>query len=107
MPITEERIRDIIREELARFSFSDRFVSPKTIQILDGRNIIVGKGKGTEIGTEAAQKISFHGVTSVIQASAISAPSSPGGVYSQAEAQSMETAVNAIRTALQNKGLTA
>ena len=105
--LTEQDVRRIIGEELSRFSFSDRFVSPKTIQILDGRNIILGKGTGTRFGTETSQRIGFWNMTPITQPTAISAPNAPGGIYSQSEAQSMETAVNAIRTRLTNLGLTA
>ena len=106
----EQRIRDIIREELAQFSFSDRFVSPKTIQILDGRNIIVGKTTGTKIGTEggaSGQKLGFFAKSPVTQPLAITAASAPGGVYNQTEVASISTAVNAVRAALTALGLTA
>ena len=52
-------------------------------------------------------KIGFFTKSGVSQASAISAPSTPGGVYSQAEAQSTVDKVNSIRTVLQNLGFTA
>ena len=105
--MNEEQIREIIREEMSKFNFSDRFVFYKLIQILDGRNIQFGLTNGTKLGLSANDKISLHGVTPVIQASAISAPSTPSGSYSQAEAQSAVNAINSIRTALINKGITA
>lgn len=86
---------------------TDRYTIKKNVQIFDGRNIQLGKGTGTKFGTEATQKIGFFGKTPVVQASAINAPSSPGGAYSQAEAQSAVTAINSIRTVLINLGLTA
>src|SRR3990167_11358616 len=97
-PLTENQVRQIIRGELQALLASDRYIFHKLLQFLDGRNIQFGLTTGSKIGTAAAQKIAFHGVTPVIQASPIAAPTSPGGLYSQVEAQSMETAVNAIRT---------
>jgi len=41
------------------------------------------------------------------QAAAIASPTAPGATYDQAEAQSMKTAVDAIRTVLTANGLTA
>lgn len=102
--VEEEKIREIIRDELEQFIKSDRFVFYKTIQILDGRNIQVGKTTGTKIGTEGGatgQKLSVYGVTPVVQAGAISAPS--GGTTQDAEARA---AINSIRTALTNFGIT-
>lgn len=50
--------------------------------------------------------LGFYNVTPVARAAAIAAPSAPSAVYVQAEAQSMKTAVDAIRTALANIGIT-
>lgn len=100
--MNEEQIREIIRDELASLIKSDRYTFHKTIQILDGRNIQVGTGTGTEIGTASTQKLSVYGATPVVQAVAISAPT--GGGTTDAEAR---TAINAIRTALTNFGITA
>lgn len=86
---------------------SDRYTIHKTLQIFDGRNIQVGTTTGTKIGTAATQKLSLWGVTPVVQASAISAPNSPGATYVQGDAQSAVTAINSIRTALKNAGITA
>jgi hypothetical protein len=59
------------------------------------------------LGSAATDTVGMYGVASVVQAAAIAAPTAPGVVYSQAEAQSMETAVNAIRVALAGIGITA
>ena len=61
---------------------------------------------GVSIGVNAASRVGFYAATPVVRASAISAPTAPGAFYSQAEAITMETAVNAIRTALLNIGIT-
>ena len=98
----EERIRELLREELADFLFSDRYVFQKSIEIFDGRNIQIALGVGTKIGTAAAQKLSVYGVVPVIQAGAISAPT--GGATVD---QPARDAINSIRTALINFGITA
>lgn len=60
-------------------------------------NVALGSGAST---------LGLYGVAPVAQAAAIVAPTAPGAVYNQAEAQSMETAVNAIIAALQGVGIT-
>jgi len=110
MPFTDEQvlqIRGIIKQEFEEFLATDRYIFHKNVQFLDGRNIQVGRTTGTRIGTGTDQKLSVYGVTPVVQAGAISAPSSPSGSYVQAEIQSLETAINAIRTAIKNFGITA
>lgn len=86
---------------------SDRYTFQKHIQMFDGRNIQVGRGIGTKIGTATDQKLSLYGVTPVVQAATITAPTTPGGVYAQAEAQSAVDKINLIRTAIKNVGITA
>lgn len=105
--MTPEQVRQIIREELGDLIKSDRLTVARLLQFLDGRNIQVGKTTGSKFGTEAAQKIAFHGIAPCIQASAISAPATQGVGYVQADVQSIVTAVNLIRTVLVNKGFTA
>ncbi len=60
----EKRIREIIREEL---NGTFAYVFSKHIQILDGRNIIVGKTTGMKLGTEATQKLALWGGDPVVQ----------------------------------------
>ena len=103
----KEIVREIIREEFQELLASDRYIFHKLVQFLDGRNIQVGRTNGTKIGTATDQKIAFYGETPVVQAGAIGAPSTPSAAYVQAEAQSAVTAINSIRTALQNIGITA
>mgnify|MGYP001579395998 CR=1 FL=1 len=100
--LTEQQIREIIRQEMGSFFRSDRFTFEKSIQISDGRNIQLGVGVGTKIGTATTQKISVYGVTAITQQPAITAPS--GGVTTDAEAR---TAINTIRTTLSNFGIIA
>ena len=98
----KQEVREIIAEVLRDFILTDRYAFQKLIQIFDGRNIQLGLGTGTKIGTAITQKIGLYGITPVIQASAITAPT--GGATIDAEAR---TAINSIRTALTNIGITA
>ena len=66
----ELKIRQIVKEELSILVKSDRFVFEKLIQVLDGRNIKLGTGTGTKIGTSggsSGQKIGFFNATPVVQ----------------------------------------
>ena len=71
--MNEEQVRLIIRQELENFLGSDRYTFQKDIEIFDFRNIILGKGVGTMLGTEGyddpnnGQKLGFWGHTPVIQ----------------------------------------
>ena len=58
---------DILKQRLNAYELSDRFMMNKTFQLMDGRNIQLGKGTGTKIGTEATQKIGFFGASPVAQ----------------------------------------
>lgn len=96
--MTEEQIRQIIREELASLILSDRYTFQKHIQIFDGRHIQLGRSNGTMIGTAADQKIGLYGATPVVQAAHIANPSD------------LPTALNDIQsilTALENVGILA
>lgn len=71
-----------------------------TVSLADATNIVLGSATGSKIGTGGGQKLGFYNATPIVQAAAIGAPTAPSAVYVQAEAQSMKTAVDAIRTAL-------
>ena len=62
--MNEQRIRELIREEMAS---TMAHVFQKHIQLLDGRNIVIGTTTGTKIATETTQKIGFYGKTPVAQ----------------------------------------
>lgn len=100
--MTPEQIRAIVQDELATFMKTDRFVFDQNVQLLDARNIQLGRTNGTMIGTAADQKLGFYGKMPVIQAASISNPSGGGtaGVDSPAR-----NAVIAVITALHNLGL--
>lgn len=61
--MSEDQIRQIIREELSIMIKSDRFMFEKLIQIADGRNIQLGRTTGTMIGSVNDQKLGFLGTT--------------------------------------------
>lgn len=105
--MNEEMIKKLIRQELAQIFGIDKYTFTRDMQIANGRNIQIGKSVGTSIGTESTQRLSVYGEIPVVQAGAISAPNSQTGSYVQADAQSIVTAVNSIRTALTNFGITA
>jgi len=96
----EAQVRQIIREELRNLFFSDRVLFEKHLQIMDGRNVQVGKTTGTKIGTESTQKLGFYGVTPVDKPDTISDPS--GGTTQDTQAR---TAINALIDRLQELGL--
>ena len=102
----EERLT-YLEGEIARLTKSDRYTFEKNLQLLDGRYIQVGTGTGTRIGTKATEKVSFYGVTPVVQAGAIIAPTNQGAAYNQAVANTLVDAVNALRLAVKNIGITA
>jgi len=66
----KERVKKL--EALLSFVFSDHLDLSKNIRMQDGRNIQVGRGTGTRIGTATDQKISFYGVTPVDQPATVS-----------------------------------
>src|SRR3990167_547797 len=80
----------------------DRFRFERDLDLADLVNIRIDGKTGTKIGTAATQKLALYGKTPIVQQSAISAPSTPSGVYSQSEAQSAVNAINSLRTALIN-----
>ncbi len=103
----EQRVRRIIQEELSTWIMTDRFVFQKHLQLFDGKNIQVGNGTGSSFGTESTQKISLYGETPVIQASAIASPTGGGSGVGDAIDLAARQAIDLIRTALTNIGITA
>ncbi len=112
--MNEQQVRDLIRQELAGFILSDRYIFEKLLQFADGRNIQTGRGTGTKIGTVTDQKIGFHGAIPVIQrananqvavATTFSVNTAPWGYSTAAQADAIVNLVNEIRTTLVEKGL--
>jgi hypothetical protein len=68
---------------------------------------------GATMGKSTTEKISFYGVTPVVQASAVTAVTTTASTtttpygYTSTQADAIVTAVNAIITALKNVGITA
>lgn len=110
-----EKKLDAFLDIYYRTNFPDKVIMTKKFSILDNDIVFEGtatskidvQSSGLSVGNSASQKLSFYGETPVVQASAISAPSTPGAAYVQSEAQSVVNAVNNIRTALTNIGITA
>jgi hypothetical protein len=102
MEISEEKIREIIREELGYMT--DRQVFNKHTQILDARNIQLGRGTGTKIGTATDQKIAFFGQTPVDKPDTIADPSGGGSAGVDTPARNV---IAAIIDRLQELGLIA
>lgn len=57
----------LLEERLNHFEKVDRFIFQKHLQLLDGKNIQLGRTTGTMVGTATDQKIGFLGVTPVIR----------------------------------------
>lgn len=105
----------LLQKSIERLEKSDRYTFEKQIQLLDGRNIQAGRGTGTKIGTATDQKIALYGETPIVQQGAIGSPSVSGvagGDTVDASAigtnfTNIKTAIDSIRTALTNIGITA
>ena len=91
-----------LEDRLNKLEKSNRFVFEKDIEMSNGRNFQFSTSTGTKIGTGTTQKIGFFNKTPVVQQSAISSPSGGATVDSQSR-----SAIDSIRTALINLGLTA
>jgi hypothetical protein len=84
--MTEQQVRQIIRDELQELLATDRYIFSKSVQFLDGRNIQTGRTVGTQIGTATDQKIGFLGKAPVARQSTVSAPSGGATIDSEARA---------------------
>jgi hypothetical protein len=93
---------DILKARLNAYELSDRFMMNKTFQLMDGRNIQLGKSTGTKIGTATDQKLSLFGVTPVAQQ--VNIPYPAGGVTVDSQARG---AVTSVITTLRNIGINA
>jgi len=65
--VTAEMVREIIREELPAALARSITSIEGNLQLLDGRNIIVGSTNGTKIGTATGQKLGFFNQTPASQ----------------------------------------
>ncbi len=82
--------------------------------ITDAKNIILGTGTGTKIGTATGQKLAFHNSTPVIQransaqtavVTTAATQTTPYGFATQAQADAIVALVNELRAAFVEKGL--
>jgi hypothetical protein len=95
-------IEEVVKSEIQKNFGVGKFILEKELQMMDGRNVQLGRTTGTKIGTETTQKLSFFGVTPVAQQATISDPSGGGTVDTNAR-----TAINTIIDRLQAFGLIA
>lgn len=64
----DERKRlEKIEEILSKLLASDRYIIQRDLQLLDGRNIIIASGTGTQMGSNASSKLGFYDATPVTQ----------------------------------------
>lgn len=110
----EQKIRQLIREELSALIKSDRYEFHKNISILDGRDIQLGTVTGTKIGTATGQKIGFYNATPIIQRSSSAQAAvattgatntTPYGYTTAAQADAIVTLVNELRAWAVAQGL--
>lgn len=94
--MTPEEVKQIVKNELSNILKLDRYVFDKHLQLLDKRNIQIGRTTGTKIGTATDQKLGFYGKTPVDQPATVA---NSGGDDA--------TAVNAIISRLKELGLIA
>lgn len=79
----------------------------------DYTNVGDNNPDGCTFGKSSTEKVSFHGVTPVVQAATIAAVATTGsavtsfGFTTTAQADAIVANLNAIRTALINKGIIA
>lgn len=66
-----QEIRKVIEEVLSDFLASDRYTFQRHIQVFNGRNVIVGTGKGTIYATETTQKQAWWNATPIAQPSSV------------------------------------
>lgn len=95
----EQIVYDILRKELGNYTTTD-----KTIILSKSIDIKTPNGFNGSLGSSGG-KAGVYG-QSTTRASAIAAPTAAGGAYSQSQVNSVVDAVNYIRTALTNFGIT-
>ncbi len=65
--MTPEQRITLLEKRLNHIEKSQYYTFQKDLQLLDGRNIILNTGTGTQIATATGQKLGFYGITPVIQ----------------------------------------
>ena len=106
----EQRITEL-EKRINQLDRIDRFTIQKIIQILDGRNLQLGTGTGTKIGTATTQKLAFYNSTPISQrtnGSQAAVTGTADSTYSANEVTLINdtvTLVNELRSALVALGL--
>ena len=98
----EQQDRRITELERGIYNFSEKQEWTKKLKV----PVLIADGDGLKIGQSATEKVAFYGDIPVIQQQFPNAPSTPSGIYVQAEAQSTVNSVNALITVLRNIGIT-
>ena len=108
--MTPEDVRRIVAEEMGVFFSNDRYIFQRELEITNGRDIILGEGVGTKIGTSATQKLGFYGDTPIVKPSALT--SAVGGTIDgtwgsaeETEMINMRTRIAELESTLQSLGL--
>jgi hypothetical protein len=96
----EQKLREIIREELSVLIKVDKYLFSKHTQIMDGRNIQTGRTTGTNICTADDQKIGYYGQAPIAQQATIEQPT--GGATADSQAR---TAIGLLISRLQLIGI--
>lgn len=97
--MTEQQIRAIIREEIARYQQFQNPTFNKHIKLENGVDISTTGDRGSRIGTSSNEKLGFFGAQPVVQQSSITSPSGGGTVDSESR-----TAIGSIITTLRTLG---
>jgi len=95
----------------AQLEKSDRYTFEKKLQLLDGRDIQLGRNTGTKLGTSPSEKLGLYNKTPVVQGSAIAdaSVSSVSGSGDDGTINSnfseIETKVNSLIARLEDLGV--
>ena len=93
---------NLLKNRLDQFSYLDRFIFQRDIEIFDQKDITFSKTTGTRIGTNTAEKFSFWNVTPVNQPDTVAEATGGGTIDSQSR-----TAIAALISRLKELGLIA
>lgn len=103
----EQKIREIIRDELSDIIKKNKLVFPYPMQILDGNDITLAQLIGTRIGTATTQKLAFLGSIPRVQWPNIPHPNIQLAAYSQANAESLRSTIESLMDLCKAFGLLA
>lgn len=108
---TAQKLNDFI-QLFSTMNYPDKFIIRKEL-VVNGKltlsntaSLDLSSVQQLKLGG-ASSTIGFFGATPIVKAGAITSPNNQTGAYVQVDVQSLKTAIDAIRTVLQNYGLTA